>query len=176
MRRLLILALLSSFAVRAQEASSPDEDGDEPEEAESESVDAAAPPPGIVYSADISDEELKQRWENDIESLGTISVGFADAGRMINAMQMPPSDAWVVQRPDVSWGAQETIESLAIAFRAVHEQFPSSVPGRLSHISGPDGGYMRPHRSHQSGRDADIGFFYKTDVVPRRGVPREKLI
>ena len=62
------------------------------------------------------------------------------------------------------------------AFRAVHKQFPDSAPARLSHIGNEDGGYLRPHHSHQSGRDADIGFFYKNDKVPGRGVRREKLM
>jgi len=39
-----------------------------------------------------------------------------------------------------------------------------------------DGGYLRPHRSHQSGRDADIGLFYRGDRFPPRGAPRERSI
>jgi LysM repeat protein len=89
---------------------------------------------------------------------------------------MPQDDAWVCQRPELAFGTQETVDALASAFRAVHKQFPDSAPARLSHIGLPDGGYLRPHRSHQSGRDADIGFFYKGDVgVPRSG-RRDKLM
>ena len=36
-----------------------------------------------------------------------------------------------------------------------------SAPARLSHIGNQDGGYLRPHHSHQSGRDADVGYYYK---------------
>ena len=68
------------------------------------------------------------------------------------------------------------MDSLISAFHAVHYKFPDSVPARLSHIGAKEGGYLRPHRSHQSGRDADIGFFYKKDQVPGGRGKREKLI
>src|SRR5258706_287689 len=66
--------------------------------------------------------------------------------------------------------------ALSAAFRAVHKQFPASAPARLSHIGLADGGYLKPHRSHQSGRDADIGFFYKDDRTPAPRVRRDKLM
>ena len=161
-----------------------DEDGpeDDPEssEAESESQSGAAalvpPSSEFRYSSDLSDEELRRRWEHELESLGSISVGFADRGRLINAVHMSHDAAWICQRPELAWGAQETIEALSTAFRAVHERFPASAPARLGQIGARDGGYLRPHRSHQSGRDADISFFYKNDASPRPGAPRERLM
>ena len=33
----------------------------------------------------LSDAELQRRWKEDLASLGSISVGFADQGRLINA-------------------------------------------------------------------------------------------
>jgi len=156
---------------------SSDEGGDDAEEAESES---AEPPgsaaPGIHYSADLSDDKLQRMWKDDLSSLGTISVGFADQGRLINAARMAQDEAWVCQRPELAYGTQETVEALETAFRAVHKQFPNSAPARLSHIGLPDGGYLKPHRSHQSGRDADIGFFYKDDRTPAPRMRRDKLM
>ena len=152
---------------------SADEEGDDGES------EAAAPQsfgPEIRYTRDLSDDELRRRWKDELESLGTISVGFADNGRLINAVQMAQDPAWVLQRPDLAWGTEETVEALATAFRAVHARFPDSAPARLSHIGAKDGGYLRPHRSHQSGRDADIAFFYKNDRPVYGHVHREKLI
>ena len=155
----------------ADEDSAPDS-----AEAESESAPPGATDGRLHYSADLSDAELARRWKEDLVSLGSISVGFADQGRLINAARMPRDEAFVCQRPELAFGTQETVEALALAFRAVHKLFPSSAPARLSHIGLADGGYLRPHRSHQTGRDADIGFFYKGDAVPARGARREKLI
>ena len=145
-------------------------------EAESESAQPGSTDGRLRYSADLNEAELQRRWKDDLSSLGTISVGFADQGRLINAARMPQDEAFVCQRPELAFGTQETVEALTLAFRAVHKQFPASAPARLSHIGLADGGYLRPHRSHQSGRDADIGFFYTNDSIPGRGARREKLI
>ena len=146
-----------------------DDDGSDEEagEAESESAQAqAGGDGGIRYSRDLPDEKLQQRWQQDPPSLGSISVGFADQGRVINAVHLDDGDAWVCARRDLAWGTRETVDALVAAFRAVRAQFPDSAPARLSHIGLQDGGYLRPHRSHQSGRDADIGFFYRGDQRP----------
>jgi murein endopeptidase len=145
-------------------------------EAESQSAQPGSPTSEFHYSADLSDAELQRRWKEDLASLGTISVGFADQGRLINAARMPQDEAWVCKRPELAFGAQETVEALMAAFHSVHKQFPSSAPARLNHIGGMEGGYLKPHRSHQSGRDADIGFFYKNDMAPAPLARREKLI
>jgi len=158
----------------APDGEAADDDEGDAAEAESESAAAGATGPGIHYTADLSDEALQRLWQADLESLGSISVGFADQGRMINAVHMAQDPAWICERPELAWGAKETVDALELAFRAVRQKFPESAPARLSHIGAREGGYLKPHRSHQSGRDADIGFFYKTDVVPRRGVRRDK--
>jgi len=164
---------------RPAAATEPDDadEGDEADDGESELAEpTGAVGPDIRYSADLSDDELQRRWTDDLESLGSISVGFADQGRLINAARMPQDDAWILERPTLAYGTREAVEALINAFRAVRKQFPESAPARLSHIGNEDGGYLRPHHSHQSGRDADIGFFYRNDKVPGRGVRREKLM
>lgn len=143
-----------------------DEEGDDGE-AEDKTPPAVAP--GIRYSADLTDEQLRRLWREAPELLGTISVGFADRGRVINAVHMPKDAAWMCQRPDLAWGTKETVDGLAAAFRAVRAQFPSSGPARLSHIGAKEGGWLRPHRSHQSGRDADVAFFYRNDRLVFHG-------
>jgi len=168
----LLLALLVALA---QTTETPDESGDEgPEEAESATAQPVSPE--LLYTRDLTDEQLARQFKEDLASLGSISVGFADRGRMINAVHMPADPAWRCERPDLSWGASETIEALALVLRAVHSEFPDSAPGRISHISARDGGYLRPHRSHQSGRDADIGLFYKNDAFPGRVAHRERFV
>ena len=153
-----------------------DEADDGGEDAESEAGRAAATGEGVRYTSELSDAELARRWREDLDSLGSVSIGFAEQGRLINSVHMPDDPAWVCQRPDLAWGAQETVDALALAFRAVHTQFPDSVPARLSHIGAQNGGYLRPHKSHQSGRDADIAFFYKKDLVPGGRGRREHFI
>jgi murein endopeptidase len=151
-----------------EEAEGPDatpaaeaEDGDEPSEA-AQAAEAPQAAPGLRYTSDLSDDELARRFRDDPSSLGSISVGFADQGRLINGVPLGDGEAWTVARKDLAWGAQETIDALTTAFTKVREEFPGAV-ARLSHIGLQSGGWVRPHKSHQSGRDADIGFFYKGD-------------
>jgi len=160
----------------AEETADADDESDESDsaEAESESAQPGAAGPDIHYTADLSDQELQRRWQEDLPSLGSISVGFADQGRLINAVRMPDDPSFICRRPDLAFGAKETVDALTTAFRAVQEKFPGSAPARLSHIGAEEGGYLRPHRSHQTGRDADIGFFYKSDAIPRPGVRRDR--
>ncbi|MFN7135433.1 MAG: penicillin-insensitive murein endopeptidase, partial [Myxococcales bacterium] len=146
-----------------------DEDGaEEAGEGEANAQDGGdAAPQGLLYSADLSDEELARRFVNDLASLGSISVGFAEAGRLINGVQMPPGDGWVVVSPEYAWGTQETIDFLIHGARAVREKFPDAPPLRVNHIGKREGGYLRPHKTHQSGRDVDLGFYYRAGVDPR---------
>ncbi len=180
--RLALTAVLVLAAARASAQESVDrastqesvDEGDAPEEAESSMAQPVGP--DLLYTREITDPELARKFRDDPASLGSISIGFADRGRVINAVQMPEDPAWIVERPTYSYGTRETIDGLALVFRTVRRQFPDSAPARLSHLGARDGGYLRPHRSHQSGRDADIGFFYKGDRFAPRGAPRERLM
>ncbi len=125
---------------------------------------------GVAYTADLSDDELTQRFLNDCPSLGSISVGVAEAGRLINAVQMPEGDAWVMADSSKAWGAQETVDALITVARDVYASYPDAKL-RISHIGRENGGWLRPHQSHQSGRDVDLGFFYREGVNP--GAPKQ---
>ena len=174
--RLLLAALIALTSARAaaQEGATTTVEGDAPEEAESQSVQVVGP--SLLYTRELSDDDLARRFRDSLTSLGSVSIGFADRGRVINAVQMPRDPAWIVERPEYAFATRETVDALSLAFRAVHRQFPDSAPGRLSHVGAREGGYLRPHRSHQSGRDADIGFYYRNDRIPPRGTPRERLL
>src|SRR5207253_10392359 len=84
------------------------DEGDEADDGESELAEpTGAVGPDIRYSADLSDDALQRRWTDDLESLGSISVGFADQGRLINAAKMPPDEAWILERPTLAYGTRE---------------------------------------------------------------------
>ncbi|MBZ4400831.1 penicillin-insensitive murein endopeptidase [Myxococcus sp. XM-1-1-1] len=134
-------------------------------------------PTGPLYTADISDEELARRWKDDIASLGSMAVGFAHSGRLVNSVQFPKGEGadWLVVQPEIAWGTQESIDYLITAIREVRSRFPEAPPIRVNGISNKEGGYKRPHKSHQNGRDVDVGFYYPT-VDPIREREREKYI
>ena len=156
----------------AEEAADDDDDddaADEEGEAEVEATIAdALADAGIRYTCELTDEELTKRWIEAPESLGTISVGVTEAGRLVNGVSLPPGDAWQVIDANNAYGTQETIDFLIAAATSVKEQFADAAPLRINHIGKKVGGYLRPHQSHQAGRDVDLGFYYPRTEDPGR--------
>lgn len=168
------------------EPTDPSEDSDEETDEAESGVDAEAEAEshepsedalsGHRYTADISDEELERLWTTEPESLGSMSVGFADAGRMINAVPCRTSEHWTIVSPAHCWGTSESLEFIYTGIEAVAAAHPGSRAIRLNHISSKDGGWLRPHFSHQSGRDVDLGFYYKEELEYGSGRRRETQI
>jgi murein endopeptidase len=127
---------------------------------ESESSVASAGTPEVQYTADLSDEELKRQWKEEPSALGSVSVGFVQSGRMINSVRFPDSPDWTVVSPEKAWTTSETVDYLTRVIRELRSRFPQAPLLRVNQISAKDGGYIRPHKSHQNGRDVDLGFYY----------------
>ncbi|MCY1015651.1 penicillin-insensitive murein endopeptidase [Pyxidicoccus sp. MSG2] len=132
-------------------------------------------PTGPLYSADISDEDLAKKWKDEISALGSMAVGFVHSGRLVNSKRFPQGPEWIVVSPEVAYATEETVNYLTEAIREVRAKFPEAPPLRVNGISNKEGGYLRPHKSHQNGRDVDVGFYYPT-VDPIREREREKYI
>lgn len=160
----------------------PDEidDDDEPgvpsaDEGEPREVAAPRGPVPFRYSSELSDEQLRELWQKSPDALGSISLGFVDEGRIINGRQFPEGDGWIVVQPEYTWGTAETVDYVLAAIGKVREQYPEAPPLRVNQISAKEGGYLRPHKSHQSGRDVDLAFYYPT-AEPVRVRERERYI
>jgi len=89
------------------------------------------------------------------------SVGAPWAGRLQHPTQLPPGDGYHIRRPARSFGTEETVEFIQRAIGATLEAFPDAHVLAVGDISAESGGQITDHRSHQSGRDVDIGLFYK---------------
>ena len=95
----------------------------------------------------------------------SISVGTAQHGHLVNGFELPESNAWIrfyrkVATRGSNFATLEMAALLTRASRVVH----GAVGGALLTIgdcSGEDGGDLRGHRSHNSGRDVDILFYVK---------------
>lgn len=118
------------------------------------------------FTADLDDKTLELKWLKDLASLGTISVGFTDSGRLINGEKLECDESCEVVVPQYGYGTHEMVQAVLRAAQAVKAAYPNSAPLRVNHIGRKDGGYLRPHKSHQSGRDVDLGFYYKNDANP----------
>lgn len=109
----------------------------------------------------VSDASVRQRVSQDLPSLGSMSIGLPHKGSLVNAVAMPEDKRWVLVDKAHAWGTQETVDFLVAAISKVYDQFPEAPPLNIGHLSGRRGGFLRPHRSHQSGRDVDLGFYYQ---------------
>lgn len=110
--------------------------------------------------AGVSDAELERRVATDPASLGPMSIGKPNAGLLFNAVPMPTGEAWSLVDPSHAFGTEETVSYLAAAISSVAAEFADTPKLMIGHISGKNGGYLKPHVSHQAGRDVDVGYYY----------------
>jgi Penicillin-insensitive murein endopeptidase/LysM domain len=126
--------------------------------------DLAPPPPGTSRPHPLdgwSDERIELAVTSDLAALGPMSVGTPNAGGLVNGVQAVASPLYSLVSPGSAWGTQETIDYLNAAVQAVHDQFPDTPPLSLGDIGARHGGPLRPHISHQAGRDLDVSFYYR---------------
>ncbi len=90
----------------------------------------------------------------------SISVGRANRGSLQHGEQLPPHRAYVVRNPRRSWGTNETVSALMEGFDHMRDEFSDLPRVRVHDLSLEEGGPIDDHRSHQSGRDADIGYYH----------------
>jgi murein endopeptidase len=131
-------------------------------------VASASPEVGVAIEhplAHMTTDELEQALLSDPDSLGSMSVGTPNAGRLFNGVRMPEGERWRFASSDAVWGTEETVGFVTRCIEQVANRFPGTSPLPVGHISGRKGGPLSPHVSHQSGRDVDLGYYY-TDGSP----------
>lgn len=126
-------------------------------------------------------EDLAIDTRSDLASLGIdvagrgIAVGRAGGGRLANGIQFPlDHEDFVVVSPERAYGTAATIDGLLHAAELVQARFPETPRLALGDISARRGGRIRPHRSHQNGLDADVGFYYRDTGETRWFAPANR--
>ena len=116
----------------------------------------------------IAEESEKNRFfkdnlEFDPATLPCMSIGAASKGRLINGKPLPYNKNWINRLQSRQYGTPELIKGMTSAIKAFRKQYPKSARLITGDVSYKNGGPMLPHRSHQSGRDIDIGMFAKNN-------------
>ncbi len=92
---------------------------------------------------------------------GTVSrsIGAPNSGRVEHSAAFPQGEGWVMRsfRPR-SYATRQTVTELALSLTQWREDFPEANPVKLGEFSKLGGGRVRPHKSHRTGRDVDIGY------------------
>ena len=125
-------------------------------------VASAKAPDSPAALLDLSDDELLARIEADPTSLGSLSIGTPGRASLFNSVALPPNPHWEAAPNSDSYATSETIAFLQAAIETVYQLFPETPPIVIGDISAPGGGHLKRHQSHQGGRDADVGYYYKS--------------
>jgi len=91
-----------------------------------------------------------------------VSIGTTDEGYLHQAISLAnrgPGYVRVRPRDDTRYGTTTLVDTIERAARAVVAAFPGGYPLRVGDLSNPRGGAHERHRSHRTGRDADLIFF-----------------
>ena len=87
--------------------------------------------------------------------------------RLRNAVALPELPAfYAINNPPASYGTPELVGAIVHASTEMAWLMPGADPLLVGDLSRPRGGSLPPHRSHQSGLDADIGIYLKDGVQP----------
>lgn len=135
-----------------------DDELEEGSEGEAEESSPSAAEPRRVTLA-LDDAEIERRLRDDPASLGSMSLGRPNAGALLEAVQLPEGEHWVRVDAANAWGTRETIESLTHCIDAVATRYPETPRVHVGHVSARGGGHLSPHKSHQAGRDVDVGYY-----------------
>ncbi len=104
------------------------------------------------------------------------SVGRCNSGRLANGRVLPREGPGFLRKNDkAAFGTDETVALITWACAQMERLFPGTVPMVVGDLSAETGGRLRPHKSHQSGRDVDFGFYlvgnqkltYFRDATPK---------
>lgn len=89
------------------------------------------------------------------------SLGLPWDGELLGGAQLPRGDGYRVRRPELAYGVPYVVDHLRHAIGEVRALYPDVHTLAIGDISAEHGGKIAAHRSHQSGLDVDVGFYYK---------------
>jgi penicillin-insensitive murein endopeptidase len=95
------------------------------------------------------------------------SIGSPTDGKLLNGVHLEGAPYLriypVYTGSDVRWGTDTLVGLVDRAAKSVRKQFPDAVLS-VGQLSKNGGGEVDRHASHESGRDADVGFYVKSSL------------
>lgn len=106
--------------------------------------------------------ELPERFHRSPFSLMSLSVGHPNRGYQVRAKKLRPTQSLKIKAGsrDAAYGHPALVLMLRRSAGDVARASPGSVM-LVGDLSKREGGPLVGHHSHQSGRDADVGFYVK---------------
>ncbi|HVH98406.1 MAG TPA: penicillin-insensitive murein endopeptidase [Enhygromyxa sp.] len=108
-------------------------------------------------------QELKVPGEatRSIRLLTGQSRGTPGHGWLHKPTQLPRSSHYYRRRPERTYATAHVVDHTLNAIHEARQSFPKAHRLAIGDLSDQDGGPLSGHASHQSGRDIDIGFYYR---------------
>ena len=97
----------------------------------------------------------------DAKNARSQSIGSPWSGHLQDATRLSIGDGTYIRRPYRAFGTKTTVEHVRRAVRATLASFPKIHVLAIGDLSAEHGGWISEHSSHRSGRDIDLGLFYK---------------
>ncbi len=82
-------------------------------------------------------------------------------GKLEAAHRLPGDEGYQIRRPSRAYGEQHVIEHLRSSVAVVRALYPDVHTLAIGDISAQHGGKLDNHKSHQSGLDVDVGFYFR---------------
>jgi LysM repeat protein len=99
--------------------------------------------------------------ERSIRLLSGQSRGTPGHGWLHQPTQLPRSGHYYRRRLERTWAAAHVVDHTLNAIHEARQSFPKAHRLAIGDLSDQDGGPLSGHASHQSGRDIDVGLFYR---------------
>lgn len=117
---------------------------------------------GVCGVAHADPPSRVHRGRNVVVARPSASVGWPNHGSLDNARHLDASGTVrILPGRVLQWGTDELVGLLERT--AIRMKRPAQQPLTVGDLSARAGGVISRHRSHQSGRDADIAFFARTE-------------
>jgi len=133
-----------------------------------ELIDDELPAGGHKDAARIRRPESLQ-WEEYADETRSESVGKPNKGYLRHGRSLPRKGHGFLRKNDKApYGTDETVAIITWACLRMERMYPGTVPVVIGNLSRDGGGRLKPHASHQSGRDVDIGYYFlDNDYIKR---------
>jgi len=92
------------------------------------------------------------------------SLGRPTAGTLDYGLHLGEGPGYRLRFPKNAYGVEGVLKSLRACAKRVKDAFPGTHDILIGDLSRPGGGRFPPHESHQSGRDADIGYYLASNL------------
>jgi penicillin-insensitive murein endopeptidase/LysM domain-containing protein len=91
----------------------------------------------------------------------SVDAGVPWDGMLLAGVELPRGDGYRVRRPELAYGVPYVVDHLRRSIAEVRALYPDVHMLAIGDLSAEHGGKLGGHRSHQSGLDVDVGFYFK---------------